>query len=111
MKIDIKINKGLGINPESFAEYFKNSINTVYVVNEPNKNANKITIDPHNIVGRVESIDDLVAEISFIDTILGRSVEKIIDIDPGAFYIAPRVICDKEGNIKNLISFDLCEYD
>ena len=111
MKIDIKINKGLGINPESFAEYFKNSINTVYVVNEPNKNANNITIDPHNIVGRVESIDDLVAEITFIDTILGRSVEKIIDIDPGAFYIAPRVICDKEGNIKNLISFDLCEYD
>lgn len=105
MKINIKI-KGL---PKSFAEYFKNSIKrTVYVVNEPNKNTNKITIDPHNIVGRVESINDLVADVTFVDTILGRSVEKIIDIDPDAFYIAPRVVCDAEGNIKNFISFDLC---
>ena len=28
-----------------------------------------------------------------------------------AVYITPRVICDKEGNIKNFISFDLHEYD
>lgn len=113
MKINIKI-EGLGINPMSFVEYFKNNgikQPAVYIDNGPIDIMNGIAFDPLKIIGRVESIDGFVAEITFIDTMLGRSVVKIINNNPDAFYITPRVICDKDGNVKNFISFDLHEYD
>jgi hypothetical protein len=111
--MEIRLNlEGLGINPESFFNLCTNDLlskQTVYVTLGQNINYNRpYDVDPSCIVGKVNSVNDDVADISLLDTgYTSKFARMMLVCDPHAAYISPLGIADNDGTVKYLISFGL----
>lgn len=111
MEIRIKL-EGLGINPESFFNLCTNELlskQTVYVTLLQKFDHNRpYEVDPACIIGKVNSVNDAVADISLLDMGCVSKLARIsLNCAPHMLYISPRGIADNDGNITRIVSFGL----